>query len=294
MINTGITVCLSCLQQTIRNKQNLKTSENILRGVRTSMGRLPIPPPGTTLIEHWTSITKSMKEAITSGIFAPFRDALKEALELKDLTLEYFTQQATLLLKNRRMAGAGGTRLNDSAKGDAKFKAFTDEMETVAKHMTKEFNLYDVANFELYLFFVSCLLGTATMRVQSYRMNELNDVFMDEAGYIHELFKDRASFKQQPGPSETDHQLVTDVKPSDSTLAWLMMVCVVRPMRRILTKIKHDDDGPKRIWGMGGSNNKVLSEDTWREHIKRIGVLYLGAPNSGTYPFRVCLLNYHT
>jgi hypothetical protein len=284
------TVCLFLLQQATRKEQDVNTSVKIITGVRTSMGRLPIPPPGTTLIEHWTSITTNMKAAITSGIFKAFREALEAALKLRGLDSDYFTQQATLLLKNRREAGFDGKRLNDRSKGDARFTAFTDEMQLVAKHMVKEFTLYDVANFELYLFFVSCLLGTATMRVQSYNKNELNDVFMNEAGYIHEMFKDRASFKQQPGPSETNHQLVTDVKPSDSTLAWLMMVCVVRPMRRLLDP-KND---PKRIWGMGGSNNKVLSQDTWSKLIKEIGVPYLGAPNSGTSPIRGCLLHYNT
>jgi hypothetical protein len=47
-------------------------------------------------------------------------------------------------------------------------------------------NLYDVANFEMRLFFTSCLLGTAMLRDQAYRKNLIDGVYMDEAGYICE------------------------------------------------------------------------------------------------------------
>jgi hypothetical protein len=41
---------------------------------------------------------------------------------------------------------------------------------------------------ETYLFFTSCLLGTATLREQAYRRTLIDDVFMDGAGYIAGIF----------------------------------------------------------------------------------------------------------
>ena len=38
----------------------------------------------------------------------------------------------------------------------------------------------------MFLFFTSCLLGTATLRDQAYRKNLIDDVYMDESGFICE------------------------------------------------------------------------------------------------------------
>jgi hypothetical protein len=161
------------------------------------------------------------------------------------------------------------------------------QMQLVAKHMVhvNDLTLHDVANFECYLFFTSCLLGTAVLRPQSYRDNLIHDVFMDRDDRINEFFADANALKVQAGLSESGHLLVADVKSKEATLAWLMMVCVIRPMRSLLDK-KHEPS--KLIWGMGGDDNRTASETTWSNCIQAISELHLGAPRTG-----ISLLSLH-
>jgi hypothetical protein len=113
--------------------------------------------------------------------------------------------------------------------------------------------LHDVTNFEMYLFFTSCLLGTATLRDQAYRRNLPDAVYLD--GIICESIFGPLHLKVKAASSESGHLLVADRKPREATLGWLMLVCVLRPMRSLL-----DTAAPsKLIWGMAGNNNLPVS-----------------------------------
>jgi hypothetical protein len=109
-------------------------------------------------------------------------------------------------------------------------------MQKVVAHMVdvSQLTLHEVANYEMFLFFTSCLLGTATLRDQAYRKNLIDDVYMDENGFICESILEPLQLKVKTSASESGHFLVADVKPKESTLACLIMVCAVRPMRAVL------------------------------------------------------------
>jgi hypothetical protein len=139
-------------------------------------------------------------------------------------------------------------------------------MQLVVSHMVdvSELTLHDVANYEMFLFFTSCLLGTATLRDQAYRKNLLDDVYMDEAGYVCESIFEPLQLKVKALASESGHLLVADVQSKECTLSWLMMVCAVRPMRAVL----HATTPSKLIWGMRGSGYSVVSKSAWANRIQ--------------------------
>jgi hypothetical protein len=140
-----------------------------------------------------------------------------------------------------------------------------------------QLSLHDVANYELFLFFTSCLLGTATLRDQAYRKNLIDDVYMDENGNICESIREPLQLKVKASASESGHLLVADVKPKESTLAWLMMVCAVRPMRAVL----HATTPSKLIWGMSGIGSSIVSRSAWASRIQGLSRLHLGSPRTG-------------
>jgi hypothetical protein len=192
-------------------------------------------------------------------------------------SLEHFVTQALALLSRRRLYRADGGAVRDSA--DAASAPFLALMQKVVDHMVdvSELTLHDVAKFEICLFFNSCLLGTATLRDQAYRQNLIADVYMDEAGYICESVLEPLQLKVKASASESGHLLVADVKPRECTLAWLMMVCAVRPMRAVL----HAAVPGKQIWGMSGIDNIVVSRSGWGQRIQGLSKLHLGSPRTG-------------
>jgi hypothetical protein len=149
-------------------------------------------------------------------------------------------------------------------------------MQLVIQHMIEvsSLTLQDVANYEMYLFFDSCLLGVATLRDQTYRRNVINDVYMDQAGHINKAIFAPLQLKVAAGVPESGHLLAADVKSKDCTLAWLMMVCAVRPMRAVLHPSKPGD----HLWGLSGIDNHLVSKSAWAD---RISELHLGSPRTG-------------
>ena len=97
------------------------------------------------------------------GTFLPFRTALQKALIANGSSLEQFTAEASKLLSRRRLYRADGAAVRDASAGDAASASFLALMQNVAQHMIdcSHLTLQDVANYEMYLFFTSCLLGTA-------------------------------------------------------------------------------------------------------------------------------------
>jgi hypothetical protein len=138
--------------------------------------------------------------------------------------------------------------------------------------------LLDVTNFEMYLFFVSCLLGTATLRDQTYRRNLINDVYIDETGHVCEAIYAPLQLKVKAGVTESGHLLTADVKAKDVTLAWLIMVCAVRPMRTLL----HTSTAADEIWGMSGTDDTLVSKAAWASRIQDVSRLHFGSPRTGT------------
>jgi hypothetical protein len=100
---------------------------------------------------------------------------------------------------------------------------------------------------------------------------------MDEAGYICESIFEPLRLKVKASASESGHLLVADVKPKKSTLAWLMMVCAVRPMRAVL----HSAASSKQIWGMSGCDNTLVSRSAWANRIQQLSKLHPGSPRTG-------------
>jgi hypothetical protein len=140
-----------------------------------------------------------------------------------------------------------------------------------------QLTLQDVANYEMFLFFTSCLLGVATLRDQAYRKNLIDDIYMDESGFICESILEPLQLKVKASASESGHLLVADVKPKVRTLAWLIMVCAVRPMRAVL----HKTTPSKLIWGMSGIDNRIVSRSAWAQRIRTLSKLHLGSPRTG-------------
>jgi hypothetical protein len=266
-------------QAQVRNQQAQETSVGITRGARTLKGRLPALAEGEDSVAAWKAATLDMKETMQQGTFAVFKTALEKGLITNGSSLEQFTVEASKLLARRRLYRADGAAVRDASAGDAASAPFLALMQKVAQHMidVSQLTLQDVANYEMYLFFTSCLLGTATLRDQTYRLNLLDDVYMDEAGYVCESIFAPLQLKVKASTSESGHLLTADVKSKESTLAWLIMICAVRPMRSLL----HATTPSKLIWGMSGTDNTVVSKSAWANRIQTISKAHLGSPRTG-------------
>jgi hypothetical protein len=231
---------------------------------------------------QWKTATQRMKQCMAQGTFKPFKQALEAALSANSSTLDKFTTEASALLRRRRLYRADGAAAKDPSAGDAASAPFLALMQKVVEHMVNigKLGLHDVANFEMYLFFSSCLLGTAVLRDQAYRKNLIDDVYMDENGSICESIFAPLQLKVQASASEAGHLLVADCKPREATLGWLMLVCAVRPMRVLLDKTAPS----KLLWGMGGNDNSLVSKASWVTRIKSISKAHLGSPRTGLLP----------
>ena len=271
-------------QAQVRNAQQQETSVGITRGQRTLKGRLPGIADGEDSVAAWKAATTTMKETMHRGTFKPFETALDKGLITQGSTMDQFTAEASKLLTRRRQYRADGGAVRDAASGDAASAPFLALMEKVAQHMIdfSQLDLQDVANFEGYLFFTSCLLGTATLRDQTYRLNVIDDVYMDEAGFICESIFAPLQLKVKASTSESGHLLTADVKAKEATIPWLIMICAVRPMRVLL----HDSTPSKLIWGMSGTDNNLVSKSAWAFRIRSISKAYLGSPRTGWYSLR--------
>jgi hypothetical protein len=104
-------------------------------------------------------------------------------------------------------------------------------------------------------------------------------VYIDEAGFICESIFQPLRLKVKASTSESGHLLTADVKAKEATLAWLIMVCAVRPMRALL----HQTAPSKLIWGMAGVNNNLVSKSAWASRIQTLSKVYLGSPRTGWY-----------
>jgi hypothetical protein len=229
---------------------------------------------------QWKADTERMKQCMAQGTFKPFQHALEAALLANNSTLDDFTTGASALLRRRRLYRANGAAAKDASAGDVISAAFLALMQSVVEHMVKigKLTLHDVANFETYLFFSSCLLGTAVLRDQAYHRNLIDDVYMDENGFICESIFAPLQLKVQASASEAGHLLVADCKPREATLSWLMLICAVRPMRVLLGKTAPS----KLLWGMGGNDNSLVSKSSWATRIKGLSKAHLGSPRTGT------------
>jgi hypothetical protein len=270
---------LALHQAQVRNQQAQDTSVSITRGARTVKGRLPAVQDGADSVLQWKSATGAMKQAMLQGTFEPFKAALEKGLIVHGSSIEHFVSESSALLRRRRLYRADGAAVRNSAAGDAASASFLALMQKVIEHMTdvSKMTLYDVANYEMCLFFSSCLLGTATLRDQAYRKNLIDDVYMDEAGLVCESILEPLHLKVKASASESGHLLVADVKPKESTLAWLMMVCAVRPMRAVL----HSAAPSKQIWGLSGRDSTLVSKSAWANRIQQLSKLHLGSPRTG-------------
>eukprot|EP00953_Heterococcus_sp_UTEX-ZZ885_P019842 11082-Heterococcus_DN1.PRE.1 len=219
-----------------------------------------------------------MKQVMQQGTFAPFKAALEKGLIAHGSSLAEFTLEASKLLRRRRLYRSDGAAVRDATAGDAGSEEFLALMQEVTQHMMEvsTLTLHDVANYEMCLFFTSCLLGTATLRDQAYRKNLIDDVYMDEAGLICESIFAPLQLKVKASSGESGHLLTADVKPKEATLAWLMMVCVVRPMRALL----HASAPSPLIWGMAGCDNTLVSKSAWAHRIRTISESHLGSPRT--------------
>jgi hypothetical protein len=266
-------------QAQVRNQQAQETSVGITRGARTLKGRLPVVAEGEDSVAAWKAATHVMQQTMQQGTFAVFKTALDKGLMTFGSSLEQFTAEASKLLSRRRLYRADGAAVRDDTAGDALSTPFLIFMHKVAQHMidVSQLTLQDVANYEMYLFFTSCLLGTATLRDQTYRLNLIDDVYLDEAGHVCESIFAPLQLKVKACTSESGHLLTADVNGKESTLAWLIMICAVRPMRSLL----HPATPSKLIWGMSGNDNKVVSKSAWANRIQNISKAYLGSPRTG-------------
>jgi hypothetical protein len=265
---------VSCSQVQVRNKQAEQNSHNITRSVRVVNGRIPTVDAGDDSVLHWKVKTAAMKEGMSAQVFAPFKTALDKALLVHNSSKEYFVKQATTLLHRRRLFK------NSAASSTAPATDFDVLMTKVSHHMIdgSQLSLQDVANFELSLFFTSCLMGTATLRDQTYRSNLLSEVYMNESGLVCESIARPLQLKVQAKECESGLLLVADTKPADCTLNWLMMIFAVRPMRVML----HSTPPSELIWGMAGSSNELVSKSAWSKQIQTISKAWLGSPRTGT------------
>jgi hypothetical protein len=230
-------------------------------------------------VQEWKSSVHLMRQALMNGTFTPFKLAIEKGLIANGSSIDHFTREASSMLRRRRLYRADGSSVRDSAAGDAASTQFVALMQLVIQHMIEvsDLTLQDVANYEMYLFFDSCLLGVATLRDQTYRRNLISDVYMDQAGHVNEALFAPLQFKVTAGVSESGHLLTTDVKSKDCTLAWLMMICAVRPMRAVL----HPSKAVGQSWDLSGTDNQLVSKAAWANRIKHISKLHLGLPRTG-------------
>ena len=266
-------------QTQVRNQQAQDTSVNITRGARILKGRLPTVEEGSDPAAEWKSSVQLMRQALTNGTFTPFKIALEKGLLANGSNIDAFIKKSSSMLRRRRLYKADGSSVRDSGAGDAASAEFLALMQLVIQHMIEvsSLTLQDVANYEMYLFFDSCLLGVATLRDQTYRRNLINDVYMDEAGHINEAIFAPLHLKVTAGVTESGHLLTADVKSKECTLAWLIMICAVRPMRALL----HPSKPVEQIWGLSGIDNHLVSKAAWGNRIKQISKLHLGSPRTG-------------
>jgi hypothetical protein len=220
-----------------RNQQAQDTSVSHTRGARTVKGPLPAVEQGVDSVLQWKSSTGAMKEAMLKGTFEHFKAALEKGLIVNGS--EHYVTDASALLSRRRLYRADGAAVKDSAAGDAASRPFLALMQRVVIHMieVRELTLQDVANYEMCLFFTSCLLGTATLRDRAYRKNLVDDVYLDEAGFVCESILEPLQLTVKASASESGHLLVADMKPKESTLALIMVCsgqcercCIVQPL----------------------------------------------------------------
>jgi hypothetical protein len=275
-------VCFTCCLQTqVRNQQAQDTSVNITRGARTLKGRLPTVEESLDPVVEWKSSVHLMRQALTNGTFTPFKIAIEKGLLANGSNIDAFMKDGSSMLRRRRLYKADGSSVRDAAAGDASSAQFLTLMQLVTKHMIEVSNLtlQDCANYEMFLFFDSCLLGVATLRDQTYRRNLINDVYMDQAGHINEAIFAPLQLKVTAGVTESGHLLIADVKSKECTLAWLIMICAVRPMRAAL----HSSKPVEQIWGLSGVDNHLVSKAAWANRIKQISKLHLGSPRTGMY-----------
>jgi hypothetical protein len=155
-------------------------------------------------VQGWKAATENMKQVMSKGTFEPFKAALEKGLIVYGSNLEHFMSEASALLRRRRLYRADGGAVRDAAAGDAASAPFPALMQKVVAHMVQvsKLTLYDVANYEMYLLTTSCLLGTATLRDQAYRKNLIDDVYMDEAGYVNESIFAPLQLKVRASASE--------------------------------------------------------------------------------------------
>jgi hypothetical protein len=174
-------------QAQVRNQPAQDTSVSITRGARTVKGHLPAVQEGEDSVLQWKSATGAMKQAMLKGTFEPSKAALEKGLIVHGSTLERFVSEASALLRRRRLYRADGAAVRDSAAGDAASAPFLTLMQKVVAHMidVSKMTLYDVANYEMCLFFSSCLLGTATLRDQAYRKKELDRRRLHGRGWLY-------------------------------------------------------------------------------------------------------------
>jgi hypothetical protein len=187
---------------------------NITRGARILKGCLPAVEQGTDSVLQWKSLTEAMKQAMRNGTYTPFEAALEKGLIVHDSSIEHCIKEASSMLRRRRLFEADDSAVKDSTAGDAASAPFLALMQLVVSHMVNasELTLHDVANYEMFLFFTSYLLGTATLRDQAYRKSLLGDVYMDEAGYVCESISEPLQLNVKASASESGHLLVAHEK----------------------------------------------------------------------------------
>jgi hypothetical protein len=102
-----------------------------------------------------------MKQAMSKGTFEPFKAALEKGLIVHGSSLEHFVSEASTLLRRRRLYRADGGAVRDAAAGDAASAPFPILMQKVVAHMihASRLTLYDVANYEMCLFFTAVSWG---------------------------------------------------------------------------------------------------------------------------------------
>ena len=168
--------------------QAQETFVGITRGARVLKGRLPSVTDGDDSVAAWKAQTALMEGMMFQGTFVLFRAALEQGLITNGSGVKQFTAEASKLLSRRRLFRADGSTVRDACAGDAASALLLTLMQKLVQHMIKvsQLDLQDAANFEMFIFITTCLLGTATLRDQTYRLNLVDDVYMNEAGHICE------------------------------------------------------------------------------------------------------------
>jgi hypothetical protein len=75
---------------------------------------------------------------------------------------------------------------------------------------------------------IAASLEQQHLRDQAYRTKVIDDVYVDENGFICESIPlEPLQLQVKASASESGHLLVADVKPRASILAWLIMIYVL-------------------------------------------------------------------